>query len=163
MYTFVNGPTDQTLVVHTEADGHFRLTKPSGDEHLYARPCSTPEVPAQVITITDAGVDASQLRIAVGERVEVVNSSSRPHQIQSNPHPFHTECPPLNRPGFLEPGERGFTDAFMQEGTCGFHDHLNPTVGTLQGQVDIGNTSGDAGSGSGSGGGGSSPYTLPAR
>ncbi len=157
MYTFMNGPTDRTLVVHTEADGHFRLAKVGGDERLYARPCPTPDAGARILTITDAGVDTTQLRIAVGERIEIVNSSSRPHRIQSNPHPIHTECPPLNLPGQLEPGERGFTGAFTQEATCGFHDHLNPSGSTLQGEVMVGNAQG----GSGDGGGGGGPYAVP--
>ncbi len=161
MYTFTNGSTDRTLVVHTEADGHFRLTKVGGDERLYVRPCATPDAPANVLTITDGGVDATQLRIAVGDRIEIVNSSSRPHRIQSNRHPLHSDCPPLNQPGQLEPGARGFTDAFLQEGTCGFHDHLNPSLSTLQGQVVVGN--GQGGSGAGGGGGGSSPYAVPSR
>ena len=109
------------------------------------------------LTITDAGVDTTQLQIAVGERIEIVNSSSRPHRIQSNPHPIHTECPPLNLPGQLEPGERGFTGAFTQEATCGFHDHLNPSGSMLQGEAMVGNAQG----GSGDGGGGGGPYAVP--
>ena len=50
-----------------------------------------------VLTITDEGVDATQLRVWVGERIEVVNSSSQPHWIWSDPHPLHTDCPPLNQ------------------------------------------------------------------
>ena len=75
--------------------------------------------------------------------------------------PLHLDCPPLNQPGELEPGARGFTDVFTQEGPCGFHDHLNPTVLTLQGEVIVGN--GQGGSGAGGGGGGGSPYAVPRR
>ena len=107
-----------------------------------------PETPVtHVLTITDAGVDATQLRVWVGERVEVVNSSSQPHWLRSNPHPIHTDCPSLDQLGQLEPGERGFTDALTQERTCGFHDHLNPTVLTLQGEVIVGNAQGGSGDG----------------
>lgn len=165
MFTFTNGPTARTLIVHAEADGHFRLTRVGGDERLYSQPCPTRDPGPVILTITDAGVDATQLQVAVGERIEIVNNSSQPHRLQSNPHPFHTDCPPLNLPGQLEPGERGFTDAFSQAATCGFHDHLNPLVRGLQGQVVIGDAQGASGVGSGSdaGGGGVSPYAVPGR
>ncbi len=137
VFTFVNGPSDRRLVVHLEADGHIRLAKVGGDEHLYALPCFTQDQSSLVVTITDAGVDVTQLRVSTGQRVEIVNNSSRVHQIQSNPHPFHTNCPPLNQPGLLAPGTSGFTGVFAQAGSCGFHDHLSPTDSTLQGQIVI--------------------------
>ena len=79
----------------------------------------------------------TEIRISPGERVQVVNNSSRVHQIQSNPHPIHTDCPPLNEPGRLEPGASGFTGALIEAGSCGFHDHLNPFTTTLQGRIVI--------------------------
>ena len=90
-----------------------------------------------VLTVTDAGVSPTEIRISPGERVQVVNNSSRVHQIQSNPHPIHTDCPPLNEPGRLEPGASGFTDVFTQAGNCGFHDHLDPVNASLQGLIVI--------------------------
>lgn len=169
LFSFTNGPTPRRLVVRTKADGFFRLLKVGGDEHLYALPCPTYDAPPAVLTLTDAGVDASELRIAVGERIEIVNSSSQTHQIQSNPHPVHDECPPINQPGRLGPGERGFTDPFSTAMTCGFHDHLNPFVAAFQGDVIVGDGTGDGSGGGGvggdpgGGGGGVDPYRVPRR
>ena len=69
--------------------------------------------------------------------VFVVNASSGNHQVASNPHPLHTDCPPLNTPGFLPPGDSGPTSVFDIAGTCGFHDHLDPRDATMQGRIHI--------------------------
>ena len=140
VFTFLNGSSDGTLALHVEADGHFRLGKVGGDEHLYTLPCSESDEdqPALAVTITDAGVEPSELRISVGQRVQIVNNSSRVHQIQSDPHPIHTNCPPLNQPGRLAPGDSGLTAAFTEAGSCGFHDHLSPVNRSLQGRIVVG-------------------------
>ena len=95
------------------------------------------EVPPPMLTITNAGVNPTEVRLSVGQRIQIVNNSSQAHELQSNPHPFHTNCPPLNQPGQLAPGASGLTAVFTQAGNCGFHDHLSPTNSTLQGQVVI--------------------------
>ncbi len=105
------------------------------------------EVPPPMLTITNAGVNPSEVRISTGQRVEIVNNSSQAHRIQSNPHPFHTNCPPLNQPGRLAPGASGLTGVLTQAGSCGFHDHLNPLDSRFRGQIVI-----DGGTGPGNGG-----------
>ena len=100
-----------------------------------------------MLTITDAGVNPTEVRISTGQRVQIVNNSSQAHRIQSNPHPFHTNCPPLNQPGQLAPGASGLTGVLTQAGSCGFHDHLNPLDSRFRGQIVI-----DGGTGPGNGG-----------
>ena len=79
------------------------------------------------ITIMPGGtMNPSQLFIVVNQRVTFVNRDSIAHQIASDPHPIHTDCPPLNAVGFLSPGQSGSSTMFTLSGTCGYHDHLNP-------------------------------------
>ncbi len=88
---------------------------------------STPTIPT--ITITDAGVSPTQVLIEVGQRVLIVNAGASVHELQSNVHEVHEDCPPMNTPGTLNPGQSDFTGVFSLSGACGFHDHLNPPPG----------------------------------
>jgi hypothetical protein len=87
------------------------------------------------ITITTAGVDRKQVEIPVGGRVAFVNNDSGAHEMSSDPHPIHTDCPPLNQVGALAPGRTGVTGALTIVRTCGFHDHGLPTNAELQGTI----------------------------
>jgi hypothetical protein len=55
-----------------------------------------------------------------------VNNDTRPHDLESDPHPLHTDCPEANAAGFLVPGASAQTGAFMAPRTCGIHDHNDP-------------------------------------
>ena len=93
-------------------------------------PTSPSDTTTPTITITDAGVSPAQLRISVGDRVLIINNGQSIHELQSDEHDVHLDCPPMNQPGVLNPGGgSGFTDAFTLAGTCGFHDHRNPPPG----------------------------------
>ena len=93
----------------------------------------TPTTPT--ITVTDIGVSTTQLEISVGDRVLIVNSGAGIHELQSNPNPAHSNCPPMNQPGLLNPGGSGFTGTFTLSGTCGFHDHQSPDSASFQGFI----------------------------
>ncbi len=88
---------------------------------------STPTTPT--ITITDTGVSPTQVQISVGQRIQIVNTGASIHELQSNEHEVHLDCPPMNEPGTLNPGQSGFTGIFSLSGACGFHDHQNPPPG----------------------------------
>ena len=92
---------------------------------------------AATITITAAGVDLKQVVIPVGGRVAFVNNDSVPHEMASDPHPVHTDCPPLNEVGALGPGRTGVSGPLNTARTCGFHDHGQPGNAALQGTVVI--------------------------
>src|SRR6267378_3016339 len=68
----------------------------------------TPGVPAPsaaTITITSSGVSPATVTISAGGQVTFVNHDSRNHDMQSDPHPEHTDCPELSQVGFLVPGQ----------------------------------------------------------
>ena len=97
-------------------------------------PTPLPSV-AATITITTAGVDLKEVQVPVGGRVAFVNNDVVPHEMASNPHPVHTDCPPLNEVGALPPGRTGVSGALNTVRSCGFHDHGQPGNTALQGTV----------------------------
>jgi plastocyanin len=89
------------------------------------------------ITITSSGVSPAQVTITRGQSVTFVNNDTRTHDIASNPHPVHTDCPAMNVVGIISQGQTKVSDAFTTARSCGFHDHNNPSDGSLQGTVVI--------------------------
>ena len=103
-------------------------------------PSPTPGGPgggvAATITITSSGVSPKTVTVPVGSRVTFVNNDSRPHDMNSNPHPEHTDCPEINV-GFIAAGASGTTQNLTRTRTCGYHDHNQPDVTALQGTIVI--------------------------
>ena len=87
------------------------------------------------ITITSSGVSPTEVRIAAGGRVTFFNNDSRPHAMSSDPIQVHSDCPPINDVGFLNPGQRGSTGAMNVKRTCGFHDHTNENDPIFKGNI----------------------------
>ncbi len=92
---------------------------------------------AATVTITSAGVSPQQVEIPVGGRVTFMNNDTASHEMYSNPHPVHTDCPPMNDVGPLSPGQSRQTGAFTVTRTCGYHDHGQPSNTALQGTIVI--------------------------
>lgn len=88
------------------------------------------------MTIEANGVlTPSSVTINNGESVRFVNNHNTPHQMASDPHPAHTECPPINALPTLGQGQSGQTNALTTSRTCGVHDHLNDTNASLRGSI----------------------------
>jgi plastocyanin len=100
-------------------------------------PGDTPQVQTTTVTITSAGASPRNIQVAVGSRVLFVNNDSRPHNMTSDPHPDHGDCPDIDQVGFLAPGQSRETGNFVVARTCGYHDHDLPSQQTLQGQIVI--------------------------
>jgi plastocyanin len=96
---------------------------------------SAPSDAAATITIGPAGLFPSEVRIKAWNRVAFVNNDTRPHTIASDPVDIHTECPPLNQVGLLNPGETRTTGTLNLPGLCHFHDHQHQTDSTLMGRI----------------------------
>lgn len=92
---------------------------------------------AATFTIVSGLVSPKQVEINVGQRVAFVNNDTSAHEIASNPHPVHTDCPAINEVGGLAPGTARLTGAFTVARTCGFHDHGQPDNASLQGTIII--------------------------
>lgn len=88
------------------------------------------------ITITSAGVSPKDITVAVGSRVTFVNNDTRPHEMDSDPHPAHTDCPAINV-GFIAAGASGTTQNLTTARTCTFHDHQQESNNSLKGTIRI--------------------------
>src|SRR5262245_5662607 len=91
---------------------------------------------AATITITAAGVSPKNVTVALGQRVTFVNNDSRPHEMDSDPHPTHTDCPEITV-GFIAAGQSATTQNLNTRRTCGYHDHEQAQVVALQGTITI--------------------------
>lgn len=89
------------------------------------------------ITITSAGVSPKTVTVARGTQVTFLNSDSRAHDMASDPHPTHENCPELAQVGTLNPGQSRQTGNLNTAGNCGFHDHNLPQTTSLQGTIVI--------------------------
>lgn len=87
------------------------------------------------ITITNAGVSPKSITVARGSQVTFVNNSSVPHEMASNPHPAHTDCPEINTVDFIAAGQTKQTSNLNTAMTCGYHDHQRDFDTTLQGTI----------------------------
>jgi hypothetical protein len=85
--------------------------------------------------VTATGLSPREVTVPVGSRVNFVNQGSVTVEMTSDPHPNHTECPPINRVGGLRPGETGQTDALTIARRCGFHDHGRGEDGRFMGAI----------------------------
>ncbi len=90
------------------------------------------------ITITANGVSPRDVTVAVGSRVAFVNNDTRPHEMNSNPHPTHGDCPPIDEGvSFIQAGQTKLTGNLNIARVCGYHDHNQPDVVGLQGTIRV--------------------------
>ena len=90
------------------------------------------------ITINAQGaVTPKTVTINSGESVTFVNNHTVTHEMDSDPHPAHTDCPAMNAVDLITAGQTKLTNAFTTSRTCGFHDHNDPTNANLQGTITI--------------------------
>jgi len=70
--------------------------------------------------------------------VTFINNDNQSHNMTSDPHPEHTDCPEINSVGFLSGGQQRQTGNMVtNRAVCGFHDHDLPNVAGLQGSISI--------------------------
>jgi plastocyanin len=94
-------------------------------------------VGATVTIGANDAVSPASVTINPGESVTFVNNGSQPHEITSNPHPAHTDCPAINAVGLLSPGQTRTTNALTTSRSCGYHDHRDDSNNALRGTIVI--------------------------
>ena len=100
---------------------------------------TNPTTPTNTATITigaDGRVTPSSVTITRGGTVTMLNSHNQPHDMWSDPHPEHTQCPELNW-GFLSSGQNRASSNLNTARSCGFHDHNQPDNASLKGTIII--------------------------
>ena len=99
-------------------------SSPSSSEDAGTNSTQPTEV---TLTIDSTGINPKTLAINASDTVTWVNNDTVNHQINSAPHPQHTDYLPLNSVGMLQPGDKKSL-VFPTPGTYKFHDHLNPSL-----------------------------------
>jgi plastocyanin len=97
----------------------------------------TPDNPNQMVISASGVLTPSEITVPAGSRVLFINNHSRPHQVASDPHPEHDQCPEINQVGLLSPGQRRETGNLVTVRTCGVHDHDDPDNASLHGRIVI--------------------------
>lgn len=86
--------------------------------------------PTALVQITAEGFVPATVMVLPGSLVTWTNTDNKPHRVASNPHPTHSDVQGLESPD-IAPGE-SYTYRYGQQGSFGYHDHLNFTrTGTV--------------------------------
>ena len=80
---------------------------------------------AATLTITSTGISPKAVTVPLGSRVTIVNNDTRSHNMNSDPHPEHSDCPALNV-GTLTAGQSRTSQNLTTGRACGVHDHDDP-------------------------------------
>jgi plastocyanin len=126
------------LVTAAACGGGSSPTGPSiGGSVVVASTGAVGVVGATITIGTNTAVSPSQVTIGVGQSVTFTNNDTRSHDMESDPHPAHTDCPSIGNVGLLQPGQSKTTFGFAGAGACGFHDHNDPDRSALKGRIVI--------------------------
>ena len=104
-------------------------TSPSGS-------CTPSSSPATFVLMNNT-VCPTTMTVPRGTQITISNQDSRTHEMDSDPHPEHTDCPELNQIDFLNPGQARQSGNLNIARNCGFHDHGNPDNAAIKGSVTI--------------------------
>jgi len=97
----------------------------------------TPSSNSNTVVIQSGQVCPQAITIALGGQLTIINNDSITHEMDSDPHPEHSDCPALNQIDFLNPGQSRTSGNLTVARNCGFHDHTNPNNSALRGTITI--------------------------
>ena len=97
----------------------------------------TPSANANTLVIQNNTICPSALTVTRGTQITILNSDSRTHEMDSDPHPEHTDCPELNQIGFLSTGQSRQSGNLNIARKCGMHDHSSPDTASLKATITI--------------------------
>lgn len=100
-------------------------------------PTPIPNNPNTITISTSGVVSPRELTVTPGTRVLFVNNHNRRHDVTSDPHPDHLDCPELNQVGVLNAGQSRESGNLVTPRACGFHDHDDPNNVNLRGTITI--------------------------
>lgn len=109
---------------------------PSGGTTSPSGGC-TPSASPTTFVIQNNTICPATMTVSRGTQVTILNSDSRTHEMTSDPHPEHTDCPPLNDIGFLNPGQSRQSGNLLVARKCGLHDHGSPDTASLKATITI--------------------------
>jgi len=97
----------------------------------------TPSANPNTLVVMNNAVCPSAITVARGGQLTIINQDSTSHDMTSDPHPEHTDCPELNAIGFLNPGQTRSSNNLNTARRCGMHDHINPNSTALRATITI--------------------------
>ncbi len=100
-------------------------------------PSPSPPTNPYVFTIASGAVTPREITVPPGSRVLFVNQDGRRHDMTSDDHPDHMDCPAINQVGVLTAGQSRETGNLNAVRTCGFHDHEDADNNNLKGRIII--------------------------
>jgi len=97
----------------------------------------TPSSNANTLVIMNNAICPTTITVARGSQLTIQNQDSRSHDMDSDPHPEHTDCPEINQIGFLNTGQSRSSGNLNTVRRCGLHDHGDPNNNSLKATVTI--------------------------
>lgn len=97
----------------------------------------TPSSSPNTLVIQNNTICPQALTVSRGTQLTILNSDSRTHEMDSDPHPEHTDCPELNQIGFLNSGQSRQSGNLNTARKCGLHDHNSPDTAGLKATITI--------------------------
>jgi plastocyanin len=126
------------LVTAAACGGSYTSPSSSGGGSVVVGSTGSVGTVGATITIgTTSAVSPTTVTISVGQSVTFTNNDTRSHDMESDPHPAHTDCPSIGNVGLLQPGQSKTTFGFASAGSCGYHDHNNSDSAGLKGRIVI--------------------------
>jgi plastocyanin len=134
-------PTSQAMITVRLTDGkaethQVTIANEIRQERPQPGPCTTRDQPSNSVRIGPSGFDPTELRPSLGMCVAFVNQDTVPHDIRSDPHPAHSNCPSMNV-GLVPSGTARVSLAMTTWGTCGYHDERAPDDERFKGRFVI--------------------------
>lgn len=123
-------PTSEAMITVRLTDGRgeshdVRIVNEIRQERPVPGPCTTRDQPSLAVRISPSGLNAMEQQGSRGMCVAFVNQDTVAHDVRSDPHPAHSDCPELSV-GLIPPGSSRTSLAISTWGTCGYHDELRP-------------------------------------
>jgi plastocyanin len=128
----LSGVLVASVIAIVAACGSSSSTTPAGP----SGGCTASTSP-NTLVIQNNTICPATLTVARGTQITVLNSDSRTHEMDSDPHPEHTDCPELNQVGFLNPGQSRQSGNLNTARKCGMHDHASPDTASLKATITI--------------------------
>jgi hypothetical protein len=97
----------------------------------------TPSANPNTLVLMSNSICPKTLTISRGSQLIITNQDSNTHEMASDPHPEHTDCPEINQIGFLSPGQTRSSGNLNTARRCGIHDHNNSTSDALKATITI--------------------------
>jgi hypothetical protein len=127
--SLVGGAAAALALAAARSCGGSSSTGPSGT--------CTPSTNPNTLVVMNNAVCPSAITVARGGQLTIINQDSTSHDMTSDPHPEHTDCPELNAIGFLNPGQTRSSNNLNTARRCGMHDHINPNSTALRATITI--------------------------